>query len=68
MFTGMGDAVGWLVDLINGSSIAGKARAALDKIAAEAAAKGEAQRAEELARAKAIVEAAEKRARESESV
>lgn len=66
MFNSIGEAVDWLVTLINGAPVAVEARAALDRIAAAEAAKTEAARAEELARARAVVEAAEKRARDSE--
>jgi hypothetical protein len=66
MFMSEGDAVDWLVGVINASPIAARLRDQLDAERGVAAAKSEAQRQEELARARKIVEDAEKRVRESE--
>lgn len=59
-------ALEWLAGTINGAPIAVDARAMLDQIAAEEAAKTERKRVEDLLHAEAVVAAAKKRASDTE--
>lgn len=67
LFHSEAEAVDWLVQAINASPEAPRLRDRLDTVAAEELAKSEARRAEELARAQAIVEKAAKRLQDTES-
>lgn len=66
LFKEEGAAVDWLVGAINAATIGEVARAMIELLAAVEAKKSEVKRHEELARAQAIVAAAEKRAADSE--
>lgn len=66
LFKAEDEAIDWLVGVINGAPIGEVARAVLDRLAAEEAAKSEVKRYEELVLARAVVAAAEKRKLDSE--
>jgi hypothetical protein len=66
MFKSEGEAIDWLVGVINDAPIASRLRDKLAAIKVEADAKDVIQKHEELARARKIIEDAEKRVRESE--
>lgn len=66
MFKSEGEAIDWLVNVINEAPIAARLKDRLATVQAAADAKSEAQRQEELAAAQRIVDAAAKRVRDSE--